>query len=163
MHHGLVQEQLALSQIQYLLGFLPVLLVFYLVNNMLLEHYLYVLKAFQPFSVTQRSTLVSEYETAYAKKTKSILSPEMIMPLATVGLLGIVIMLVVIYWGELAKPITDMASMNLQMQQENTKMADLNAKTMAMMQGGTVVFTQEVHGSNSSALISGGSTEKPPT
>ena len=120
-----------------------------------------VLRAFQPFSVTQRSTLVAEYETAYAKKTKSVLS-EYIVPLASVGMLGIILMLVIIYWGELAKPLDNAMAMETQMAQKNIEMAELNAKTMALMQGGTVVFSQDVRKSNDSSTISGGTTEKPP-
>ena len=87
-----------------------------------------ILESFKPFSVTQRSVLVQELETAHMKRGSKWLTPEFIMPMTAIMVLGMFGICALIFGADLIKPLNTMASQNIQFQQENIKLAEMNAR-----------------------------------
>ena len=75
---------------------------------------------FKPFSSTQREALVNQFKKA-AEISKNRWTPDKIIMASSLGMLFILIMMVVVFWGDLAAPLIDMQSVTGGMVQQVDK------------------------------------------
>lgn len=73
---------------------------------------------FKPFSVVQRQVIVSQFAKAEEMRNKSWIK-ENIVPAASILSMVIIISMLFIFWGDIAKPALDSHQMALQTQEQN--------------------------------------------
>lgn len=85
-----------------------------------------VIASLEPFDVTERSVLLSEYEKSVAEKGKNFLTPEFILPFTAIMLLGIIIIGGLIFVPDAIKSMTGL-------QGANTRQAEINLETSKLL------------------------------
>jgi|TARA_Y100000310_G_scaffold1039_2_gene1509 hypothetical protein len=75
---------------------------------------------FKPFSVVQRQVIVSQFAKAEEMRNKSWIKENLVPAASILGLVVIISMLFV-FWGDIAKPALDSHALALETQQQNIK------------------------------------------
>lgn len=106
---------------------------------------------FQPFTSNQRSLYVMQLRKAEARKKKDLL--ERITQLATPLVLAVLVVSILIFWEDVAKPGKEMAQINVAMQESNRKMMETlndisaqNARIVQAQTGAVLDIEQKVTG-----------------
>tara|TARA_R100001530_G_C4318373_1_gene154996 strand:+ start:1196 stop:1879 length:684 start_codon:yes stop_codon:yes gene_type:complete len=79
-----------------------------------------VIREFRPFTTTQRNTIVSQFIKAEEMKNKNWIKDAIVPVTSIIGLVIIVVMLLV-YWGDIAKPALDSHALALDVQEQNIR------------------------------------------
>lgn len=82
-----------------------------------------VIDAYQPVSTNQRVMLINQIKMAQSRKTKRW--QDFIMPVVGIGACVILIISLMIFWGDLAKPILSMGERQAEWQKQQVKMLEL--------------------------------------
>lgn len=64
----------------------------------------------KPFNLIQRDVIVGQFAKAEAKKKKNFLSPEFVLPMTAILALVVLITMLMIFWGDIAKPALETQS-----------------------------------------------------
>jgi hypothetical protein len=72
-----------------------------------------IVDTFKPFSITQRDTLINQHKKAIEISSKRW-SPDKIMAITGFAGLTIIIVCMFIFWGDLARPVLDAGSQNIE-------------------------------------------------
>lgn len=112
-----------------------------------------VINAFKPFSTVQRQVIIAQFARAEEQRQKNIFK-EAVVPAVAILSFAIIIIMLMVFWGDLAKPALDSHGMALEMQKENMRLA----QQLGVYNGGQIA--QEPQAESNSAIIS--QTEDPP-
>lgn len=82
-------------------------------------------KPFQPLTTNQRQILVNQYKKAYARRQKAW--AEYVIPVASLGAIVLLVIMLMVFWGDLAQPLLDMGSKQMDI-------ADKQTESVRMMQ-----------------------------
>lgn len=74
-----------------------------------------IIAAFQPLTTKQRLIYINQIKKAYARRTKPW--QEYILPIVGIGALVILVVSLMIFWGDLAQPLLDMKNKQIQQDQ----------------------------------------------
>lgn len=106
---------------------------------------------FQPFTSNQRSLYVMQLRKSEQRRKKDIL--ERITALATPLVLVMLVICVLVFWEDVAKPGKEMAELNVQMQEKNlllleqiTEISTQNARILQVTTGTDMELSQKVSG-----------------
>lgn len=122
-----------------------------------------VMANFKAFSTTQREVLVQQLKKAQLKKKQSLLSPEFILPAAAIGAFVIIAISLMIFWGDLMKPILEYQASNerIVQRQEQIMLSQARIAEALGAKTGVAISTTVNPASGTGAII--GNTESPPS
>ena len=110
---------------------------------------------FTPFSVVQRQVIVSQFAKAEEMRHKSWIK-ENIVPAASILAMVIMVSMLFIFWGDIAKPALDSHGLALKTQEQNIKiLQSLGIKTSGI--------AQTIDGAETTETIFITDTEDPPS
>lgn len=89
---------------------------------------------YQPMTATERSLLAHQITKALTRKGKDIWA--MIWQILPVVVLVIIFALILIFWGDIAKPVKELAASNAQISADNKLMQQQNIRLYQMLTGG---------------------------
>lgn len=105
-----------------------------------------VKNAFHPFTTQERALQANRVTRAMLRKKKNLL--EILTQLAVPAALIILVICVLIFWEDIAKPVQNLATINAEVSKQNAEIAEQNARILNMIakQGGlqTVEVTQTI-------------------
>lgn len=82
-----------------------------------------VVESFQPFTTNQRTILVNSTMKAVSRRKKGW--GDKIVQLATVGILGLVIIAGMVMWGDMAEPVLKANNQGLEIEKQQTKQLEI--------------------------------------
>ena len=86
---------------------------------------------FQPFTTQERALQAARVTRAAMRKKKSLL--DIIAQLAVPAALIILVVCVLIFWEDIAKPVKEIAQVNVKISSENAKISEQNARILAIL------------------------------
>lgn len=117
----------------------------------MIQHGKVVQDPFQPFTSNQRSLYVMQLRKSETRRKKDIL--ERITALATPIVLVMLVICILIFWEDVAKPGKEIAELNLQMQEKTlvvldqiVEISNQNARIVQTLTGENLNITQQVTG-----------------
>lgn len=87
--------------------------------------------AFQPFTTQERALQSARVTRALMRKKKSLL--EAVMQLATPLALVMLVIMVLIFWEDIAKPAKEMGALNVEVSKQNAIISEQNARLLSIL------------------------------
>lgn len=123
-----------------------------------------ILKTFKPFSTVQRQIIVSQFAKAEEMRPKNFFK-DVLLPVGGIGVMGLVIIMLIVFWGDIAKPGLEFGAMAKNMQEKNAEMMKYNAliaKSLgAKLEGLEVEIVQSPTSKISDVIVKPGDEEAP--
>jgi hypothetical protein len=85
----------------------------------------------EPFTTQERSLFVNRLEDAVMRRKKNWL--DMLYQIAPVLVLALIFVLILVYWEEIAKPISDLQQSNAQISTQNARISEENTKMIIVL------------------------------
>lgn len=77
-----------------------------------------IIQSFKPFDVVQRQVIVSQFTKAEELKAKNFVK-ENLVPMTAILALVVIIIMLIVFWGDIAKPALESHSLALKTQEQN--------------------------------------------
>lgn len=124
------------------------------------------LDSFRPFTVVDRDTIVSQHIKAAEKSAKGQWTADKVIMMTGIGGIVVLAVCVMIFFGDIVKPLADSQSMNLEFQRKNMEMENrlfIMAQTMDLKVSDLKMTTQTPSSTSSNTIVQEGTESAPKT